>query len=131
MEIGGFLLGAVVASAIAKVLWNKEKAKHNIILSALKEEVDNAGNESVVKEEKPAARAAIKKKASTTPKKKTATASKAKKPATAEDVEGKIKDAVNKLKASDEKISLAAVSRESGISYSRVKREKDLVEKYK
>ena len=38
MDIGGFLLGVVVTSAIAKVLWDKEKAKHSIILNALKEE---------------------------------------------------------------------------------------------
>lgn len=131
MDIGGFLLGVVVTSAIAKVLWDKEKAKHSIILNALKEEVESTGQEAVVKEEKPAAKAAPKKKASTTPKKKVSTASKAKKAAPGDDVEVKIKDAVSKLKSSGEKISLAAVSRESGISYSRIKRQKDLVEKYK
>jgi len=131
MDVGGFLLGVVVASAIAKVLWDKEKAKHNIVLNASKEEVENAEQKTAVKEDKPAAKAAPKKKVSTTPKKKAPTASKAKKSATGEDVEGKIKDAIGKLKASGEKISLAAVSRESGISYSRVKRQKELVEKYK
>ena len=131
MDVGGFLLGVVVTSAIAKVLWDKQKAKQNIILNAAKEETIDAEQEVVVKEDKPAAKAAPKKKASATPKKKAATASKAKKAATGEDVEPKIKDAVSKLKASGEKISLAAVARESGISYSRVKRQKDLVEKYK
>ncbi len=131
MDVGGFLLGVVVASAVAKVLWDKEKAKYNIILNASKEEVIDAEQETVVKEDRPVAKAAPKKKASTTTKKKTTTASKAKKSAKGEDVEAKIKDAVSKLKASGEKISLAAVARESGISYSRVKRQKDLVEKYK
>lgn len=131
MDVGGFLLGVVVTSVIAKVLWDKEKAKHNIILNTLKEELDNAGKESAVKEDKPVAKPASKKKASATPKKKTPTASKVKKTAAVEDVEAKIKDAVSKLKASGEKISLAAVSRESGVSYSRVKRQKELVEKYK
>lgn len=131
MEVGGFLLGVVVTSAIAKVLWDKEKAKHSIIVNALKDEVESAGQETVVKEEKSASKTAPKKKASAAPKKKTSTASKAKKAAPEEDVEAKVKDAVSKLKSSGEKISLAAVSRESGISYSRIKRQKDLVEKYK
>jgi hypothetical protein len=131
MEIGGFLLGAVVSAAAAKVLWNKEKAKHDSVLNALKEEVAAAEKastkqESAPQKEAPEKKASVKK----APAKKKPAASK-KKAATAEDIEGKIKEAVSKLKDSGERVSLAAVSRESGISYSRIKREKSLVEKYK
>ena len=128
MDVGGFLLGVVVASAVAKVLWDKEKAKHNAVLNTLKQELYDA-EESADKEETPPVEKASAPKA----KKSTAASKKspAKKKASAEDVEGKIKDAVSKLKDAGEKITLAAVSRESGISYSRIKRQKELVEKYK
>jgi len=134
MDVGGFLIGVVVTAAIAKVLWDKEKAKHYIALNALREEVEAAGQETVKEQkaaskEAPAKKAPVKKKPAAT-KKKAPAASKAKKAGTTEDVEAKIKDAVSKLKTSGEKITLAAVSRESGISYSRIKRQKELVEKY-
>lgn len=131
MEIGGFLLGVVVTSVIAKVLWDNEKAKYNIILNASKEEAVNVEKETVPEEDKPTEKTAPKKKPSTTTKKKATTASKAKKAAGGEDIEAKIKDAVTKLKASGERVSLAAVSRESGISYGRIKSQKELIEKYK
>jgi len=127
MDVGGFILGAVVSAAAAKVLWDKEKAKHNSVLNALREEVAAAEKASAKQEDLPEKEAPLKK----APAKKKPTASKAKKAAKSEDIEGRVKKAVDKLKASGERVSLAAVSRESGISYSRIKREKELVEKYK
>ncbi len=135
MDVGSFVLGAVVAGVIAKVLWDKEKAKHYAALNALRED-NEATQEAPVKQEADVEKAAPAKKApekkkSAPAKKKASTASKAKKTPSNDDVEGKIKTAVANLKASGEKVSLAAVSRESGISYSRIKRQKELVEKYK
>ena len=119
---------SIFLTKFAKKVWlihRRDKLRASKVLHGAIE-----GGKKAIDKQASAKKAAPKKKASTTPKKKSATASKTKKAAAGEDVEGKIKDAVGKLKASGEKISLAAVSRESGISYSRVKRQKELVEKY-
>lgn len=134
MDIGGFLLGAVVSAVAAKVLWDKEKAKHYIALNALKEQVEaieeaSAKPAAEPEKEAPAKKAPQKKKPAAAKKKPSASA-KTKKAPVAEDIEEKIKDAVGKLKEAGERVSLAAVSRESGVSYSRIKRQKELVEKY-